>query len=153
MEESTLVTPKRPRFQVKELISLSVILFLIIAIATGVYLSLRPQTLINQAAPKTNIEIISPSPNDSIKGLMVVKASSQTPVDSSKLVAVIKVDGSNAEDMRVSKGEGNKVNLGTALVSSKYGNGQHTVDLFLYDTSGGTPTLIGNAKTDVQINN
>jgi hypothetical protein len=149
-QDSQLVTPKR-KLNRQEIFSLLAIVILVVAIFSGVYLSGHPTIFFNKAAPAANIFITSPTPNQQVNGLIVIKATSRTSVDASKLTAIVKVDNSGSESMRVTKASDGLVSIGTALTASKYGAGPHAISVYLYDDTDKSPQLIGNSQVNIQI--
>lgn len=114
-------------------------------------LSQNRQTFKSQASSNlVNVEVVSPRDGSKALGLTQIRAISSSTLPPENLTSVLQVDGSGGEALDVASSEG-KIVISGKWDSSKYAQGTHTIEVFLYDKESSPLTLLGGAKVSVTV--
>ncbi len=105
----------------------------------------KAQTVKTQASENEvgTIEIITPRPGATIIAADI-KARFETGEDTSKLIALFKIDEDVAEKMNISRLDDTKIVLDGKMNLAKVEAGKHTLKLYVYSNANSSNTLVGS---------
>lgn len=136
-----------------KVIGIVMTLFLIAGVGAGVYLSQKPQKLQSQASFTKTIQIQSPKSNSKISDITTIKGSFQTALPVRQLHAVLKIDGKDPQAMTIFKLNPKEVSISADLNTKLLTQGQHQMEIFLYNLASGKPELIGSSSQEITVEN
>ncbi len=136
----------------KDIIAVIVLVFLLLGIGLGVYLSQHRTAFKPKAAPAANVEITLPDTKPQKAGPIVIYATSKTTEETSKVIASFNVDeSSNYKSLKVTRIKPDQVSLTGVWDATEASAGEHSLHIHLFSLSTAPPSQIGQLVVPVKV--
>ena len=125
---------------------------LFIGLTIGV-LATRGSQEVRTGASSATITILSPGTDQIVSGVTVVKAKAQTLQQENQLLALLRIDGQDMQEMRVDQVDSQTVSALAAFNTASVSSGNHALEVVLLDTSTSPRAQIGSTSIPITITN